>query len=176
VTEAQALDAAKRRRNRNLGSTLIFAALAVVLVAIAVVYTRDDDDPEATAPPPNNPGRNELINVQQALAAQDLDVGIGQGTVSARDAGITPPGQILTIGDATVYVFIFESVEQREATSANLDPATIVITSPSGQPRAGPGTEQPTIRVAQHSNVIAVLAGGDEDLATRFDAAIASLQ
>jgi hypothetical protein len=178
VTEAQASGATsnRRNRNRNLGSTLIFAALAVVLVAIAIVYTRNDDDPPPTAPIPTAVGHNELINVQQALAAQDLDVEIGQGTASAREAGINQPGQILTIGDATVYVFIFEDVAQREATSAAIDPATLVLKSPSGRPLAGPGTDQPDIRLAQQSNVIAVLAGGDEALATQFDAAIASLQ
>jgi hypothetical protein len=171
----QASDRAKRRRNRNLGSTLIFAALAVVLVAIAVVYQQENDDPPATAPIPSVAGHNELINVQQALEQQELSVEIGQGTGSARDAGVTQPGQILTIGDATVYVFIFEDPAQREAVSAGLDPATLVVTTPSGRPLAGPGSENPEIRVAQQSNIIAVLVGGDEALATKFEAAIGGL-
>jgi hypothetical protein len=175
VAEEQARGQA-RRRNRNIGSTLIFAALAVVLVAIAVVYAQDDDDPPPTAPIPTTPEHNELINVEQALEQQGLTVDVGQGTVSARDAGITPPGQILTIGDATVYVFIFGSLEQREVVSASLDPATLVLTTPSGRAIAGPGTENPEIRIAQQSNIIAALVGGDDALAAQFDAAITSLR
>jgi hypothetical protein len=175
TTVDQASDRAKRRRNRNLGSTLIFAALAVVLVAIAIVYQQEDDDPPATAPIPSVAGHNELINVQQALEQQELTVGFGQGGASARDAGITQPGQILTIGDATVYVFIFEDPEQREAVFAGLDPETLVVTTPSGQPLAGPGSDNPETRVAQQSNIIAVLVGGDEELATKFETAIGGL-
>jgi hypothetical protein len=175
TTVDQVSEQTKRRRNRNLGSTLIFAALAVVLVAIAVIYQQEDDDPPATAPIPSVAGRNELINVQQALEQQELTVGIGQGTGSARDAGITQPGQILTIGDATVYVFIFENPAEREAVAAGLEPETLVVTTPSGRPLAGPGSDTPETWVAQQSNVIAVLAGGDEELATKFEAAIAGL-
>ena len=51
----------------------------------------------------------------------------------------------------------------------------LVITTPSGRPLAGPGSDSPVAQIAAQSNVIAALVGGDEELATKFEAAITGL-
>jgi hypothetical protein len=163
----------RRSRNRNLGSSLIFAALAVVLVAIAIVYYQEEDEPDEPPVPSPVPGANELIHVRDALAAQGVEASLGRGTAKA--TGLTQPGQILTLDDATLYVFVFRSVAEQEAVASSLDPATLSLTTPSGTPLAGPGSPSPEPHVAADSNIIAVLAGGSPELIEQVDAAIESL-
>lgn len=166
--------ASRRRRNRNLGSSLLFGALAVVLAAVAAFYYFDEDDPDTPPVPQPTPGSNELVHVRDALIAQGLEASLGQGATRAE--GLTQPGQIITLaGGATVYAFIYEGVEAQEAEAATIDPATLVITTPSRRPVAGAGSDVPDLRVAAGSNVIAVLAGGSPEQIEQFEAAIASL-
>jgi hypothetical protein len=163
----------QQARRRNLGSSLIFAALAIVLVVIAgyLWYEENNDEDSATAPPPNpvTVGRIELINVLDALKAQDLDAALGRS--SARASQLTNPGQTITTGSDTVYVFVYPSVAEREAESGELDEDSLVLTS-IGTPVAG--SDGPP-HVIVKGNIIVVLPGGDDDLRDKVDAAIASL-
>jgi hypothetical protein len=149
-----------------------FLALAVVLAGVAVyLFLRGDDAQEVPPPPPAEAGENELIHVQQALQAQDLEVGLGRGTVPSET--LTPPGQILTLDGATLYVFLYPDPTDaaEEAEAAQADPAAVLpARSRTGTPIA---TETP--RVFAHSNVVAALVGGSDDLAGRVEQAIAGL-
>lgn len=153
---------------------MIFAALAVVLVAIAgyLWYEENSEDDSPTAPPPNPEvvGRIELINVLDALVAQDLDATFGRSSAGAPQ--LANPGQAITIGSDTVYVFVYPSVEEREVVSSDLDEESLVLTSFGGTPVAG-GDGAPY--VAEKGNIIVVLPGGDDELREKVDAAIASL-
>lgn len=173
ATDPERARASRRRRNRNIGSSLLFAALTVALVAIAITYLEDEEDPPPTAPIPTAAGRNEAINVMQALEAQGLAAAFGPG--GATVAGLTPPGQRLNLGDATLYFFIYDSVADREAESATLDEATLTLKTPSGTPIAGAGTPEPDVHLVTGSNVIAILVGGTPEQIEQVDAAIASL-
>jgi hypothetical protein len=164
----------RRRRNRNLGSSLIFAALAVALVAIALMYLQEDNGPPATAPIPRaTPGENILINVSEAVEAQGLKPTFGPGTV--RVAELVPPGQLIVLGDARLYVFLFGSTEEQQDASQELDPTTLTLLTPSGTPVAGVGSPLPDLHVTAGSNVIAILVGGTPEQIEKVDAAIASL-
>lgn len=168
--ERQARQSARRRR--NLGSSLIFAALAVVLIAIAAYYyVENDEDEPATAEPPNpiTVGRIEVVNVQDALRDQDLDAITVPASV--RSAELSTPGQGITIGAETLYVFVYPTVAAREADSEGLDLERITLIS-RGTPVAGGGGPP---YVSFRGNVIVVLPGGDADLREQVDAAMASL-
>jgi hypothetical protein len=158
---------------RNLGSSLIFAALAVVLVAIAgyLWYEENNAEDSPTAPPPNPEivGRIETINVLDALISQDLDAELGRSSVRA--SHLRQPGQPITIGSDTLYVFVYTSVPARESDSSELEPESLVLTS-VGTPV--PGGDAPP-HVITKGNIIAVLIGGDDELREKVDAAIASL-
>jgi hypothetical protein len=158
----------------QIGTVDRWGELAVALVAFAVVYYFDEDDEPETAPIPTAAGRNEAINVKRALEAQGLTVEFGRAAIRAR-GGLTPPPQPFTVGDATLYVFFYEGVAEREAESATLDPASLAFITSAGTPVAGAGSASPDLHVASGSNVIAVLAGGSPELAAQVDAAIASL-
>jgi hypothetical protein len=160
-----------QHRRRNIGSTIAFAALAVVLIAIAVyTYTKDDDDEPSTAPPPNVSSRLELVNIRDALVAEGLNAEYGRSTAKA--TGLTNPGQAITVGTATLYVYIYDNPNERAAESDSLDPDNLVLTS-VGTPVAG-GASGIAPRVFIRSNVVAILAGGDaatqEKVAAAFDA------
>jgi hypothetical protein len=163
----------QQARRRNLGSSLIFAALAIVLVAIAgyIWYEENDEGDAPTAPPPNpeTVGRIEAINVLDALLAQDLDAELGRS--SARASQLSNPGQAITIGSDTLYVFVYTSVSGREAESSELDEESLVLMS-LGTPVAG--GDGPPLVIAK-GNIIVVLPGGDDELREQVEAAIASL-
>jgi hypothetical protein len=129
------------------------------------------DTTSSTAPPPNPEavGRIEAINVLDALIAQDLDAAFGRST--ARAAQLTTPGQTITVGSDTLYVFVYPSVQEREADSNGLNEESLVLTS-VGTPVAD-GSEPPHVVV--YGNIIIVLPGGDDELRAKVDAAIASL-
>lgn len=151
---------------------MIFAALAVVLIVIAFVLNdRNANDDAATAPPPNpvTVGRIELVNVENALSAQDLDAELVRASV--RSNQLSNPGQPISIGDATLYLFIYSSVAEREADSDGLDPDSLVLTALGTPVPAVDGPPHVVIR----GNVIAVLPGGDAELREKVDAAMASL-
>jgi hypothetical protein len=163
----------QQARRRNLGSSLIFAALAVVLVVIAgyLWYEENNAEDSPTAPPPNPEivGRIETINVLDALIDQDLDAELGRSSVRA--SHLRQPGQPITIGSDTLYVFVYTSVPARESDSSELEPESLELTS-VGTPVPGGGG---TPHVVTKGNIIVVLPGGDDELREKVDAAIASL-
>ena len=161
-------------RRGNILSTAVFVVLAVVLALAAVLYYQEqNDESDVEPPPPPSPvgGRYELANIVDVLRDEDLDVDYGQGTVKTQL--LTQPGQILTIGDATLYVFLYPDVEARQDNARDLedaDPATLVLTKPSG-------AEVPTENVVltQGANVIAALSGGSPDTVEKVTRAIEGL-
>ena len=151
---------------------MIFAALAIVLIAIAgYVYLENEGDEQPTAAPPNpeSVGRLELVNVEQALEAQGLDAEVVRA--SARSPQLSNPAQPISLGDETLYVFVYSSVPERVADSDGLEPESITLVA-LGTPIAGDG-EPPHVVI--RGNVIVVLPGGDPELREEVDAAMASL-
>jgi hypothetical protein len=155
---------------RKPGNTLsnILAVVSVLFAILAVVlYLRPG---RGIAPVPTAvPGGNQLINVVRALEAEGLAVSQPQGMfVPAGDAGV--PGQGLEISGSPAFVFLFPDQSQAQASVLTLDPATIVPDELRGTPM--PEGER---RIIQGSNVVLIMAGGDDATWQKVETAIAKL-
>lgn len=158
----------KAKRARLL-STILYVISAALIVIVFVLYFRDRGGKTQVPPTPVSiPGQNGLINVVDALQTQGLTVKAAPGGASA-DA-FTPPGQVLTVNDKTVYVFIYATPDDRTIDSDGLDRSTIAITTLAGTP-----VSAAALKVFSSSNVITVLVDGDAALAARIDAGMKAL-
>jgi hypothetical protein len=157
------------RTGRIYLSYALFALSAALFIAVAVMWYRDDENGDQSPPPPTTPGANQAINVKSALEAEDLKVTFAPG--GGRSNELSVAGQLFDVDGAQLYVFIYpQGVSQREADMSNVDSAAMTIVNTRGTPVA---TETP--RVYTGSNVIAVLYGGDDDLAGNVQRAIEGL-
>lgn len=159
--------APERRKSRNTLSN-IFAAVAVIFAILAVVlYLRPG---QGIAPVPTAmPGGNQLINVVRALESQGLEVSQPQGMfVPAGEGGV--PGQGLEIAGGSAFVFLYPDESQAQGAVLTLDPAAVVPDEVRGTPM--PEGER---RIAQGSNVVLIMAGGDDATWQKVEAAVAGL-
>ncbi len=167
---------AKRRRGAHLLSTILFAA-ALCFAAVAIWFYVDDrrNQPGERTPPTAQPGQHNLVSVVSALEEAGVEAEIGRGTTASTDQLPGQRGQLVEVGDQELYVFIYTDpdtgVQDRQAASEGIDPATLSLSTRAGQPLAA-GEE---LHVAAGSNVIAVLAGGDDELVAQVRDAIENL-
>ena len=157
-----------RPRRSNLVSNL-FAVAAVAFGILAIVlYLRNPGG--GTAPVPiAAPGGNELVNVTDALRAQDLDVQQPPRLFISRGA-LDVPGQGVEIDGSPGFIFLYADAEAARADAAGVDPSTVVPDRLAGTP-----TPEGDRRMAQGSNVIVLLVGGSEDTWRKVEVAVASL-
>ena len=157
------------RTGRTYLSWALFALSATLFIAVGVMWYQDRDESGQPAVPTTVPGRNEAIHVKQALEAEGLEVAFAPG--GGRSDQLSVAGQLLTIGDAQVYAYIYpEGTEQRMDDTELLDPAEIQVLNTRGTPVS---TEAP--RIFQGSNVVAVVYGADDDTAAKVQRAIEGL-
>lgn len=157
------------RTGRIYLSWVLFALSAALFIAVGVMWYQDRDGGEQVAPIPITPGRNEAINVKQALEAQDLKVAFAPG--GGRSNELSVAGQLFDVDGAQLYVFIYpQGVAQREADTDGIDPADMVVVNTRGTPVAGGPP-----RVFIGSNVVAVLYGGSDEIAGKVQRAIEGL-
>ena len=150
-------------------SNLLFVVAAVLFAYVAFAWYQERNDDTGQAPTPQSvPGQAELKHVHDAIAAQGPTVEYGRQTV--RVEGLTPVGQQLTVEGVPVYVFIFDSPEEREAQSADVSLDAIEITTPSGADAA-----TGDLAVSQGSNVLVISDGASEDVQANVDAGVQSL-
>lgn len=167
---------AKRRRGAHILSTLLFVA-AIGFAAVAVWFYLDEqrNQPDERVPPTAQPGQQNLGSVVAALQNAGVDAEVGRGTTALTDQLPDQRGQLVEVGGQELYVFIYTDpstgVADRQAASEALDPATLTLSTRSGQPLAA-GQQ---LHVSAGSNVIAVLAGGDDELVRKVQEAIESL-
>lgn len=155
---------------RNLLSLALFAVAAVLFIIVGVMYFRDDQKDNGSAPTPVSiPGKAQLKNVFDALAAKDLDVEYARGA-GPRFEALAPPAQGLIVNGLPLYVFIYEDPSLREEGTVDLTPEDLV---PQPLVRGG---STPEASGAPHgvgnSNIYVVLLGGDEETIEKVDAAI----
>lgn len=167
------------KRNRAIViSNILFALTIVAAAVVAYLYFFDDqffnDGPN---PPACEENAGELACVVSALEHQEFeDVAYGRYTASADQ--LTPPGQVIEIDGLNGFVFVYpaatieEGTAAREADGANLDPATVVVTSRTAE---RPLNEGEDVFVVQHSNVIFILVGGTDEDNAKVQEAIESL-
>jgi len=155
---------------RNVLSLALFAVAAVLFIIVGVMYIRDERKGNEPAPTPASiPGKAQLKNVFDALAAQDLDVEYARGA-GPRFAALSPPAQGLIVNGQPLYVFIFEDPALREEATTDLTLDDLIPTALVA------GGSTPETSDAPHgiggSNIYTVLLGGDEKTTTKVDAAI----
>ena len=107
----------------------------------------------------------------EALEGEDLKVEVARRGVRSPTLGL--PGQGAVVDGAPLYIFIFDTVAEREAVTAE------ALADPSGVLPARPPFGTPVVtgevRVAAGSNVLVALVGGAEETAARVQRAIAGL-
>ena len=158
-------DAAPEQRKPKNTLSNILAVVAVLLAILAVVlYLRPG---RGIAPIPTaSPGENQLINVVRALEGQGLQVTQTQGMfVPAGDAGV--PGQGLAVDGNPAFVFLYPDQAQAQGTVLTLDPAAVIPDTLRGTPL--PTGER---RMAQGSNVVLIMVGGDDVTWQKVETAI----
>jgi hypothetical protein len=150
-------------------SNLLFVVAAVLFAYVAVAWYQDRDNGNNQVPTPQSvPGQAEVKNVHDAIVAQGTTVGYGRDTV--RVDGLTPVGQQLTVDGVPVYVFIFESPEDRGEQTGELSLDAIELKTPSD---ADAATGE--LIVTEGSNVLTISDGAPEDVQAKIDAGVQSL-
>lgn len=161
----------------NRLSTILFIAAILFAAAAVYLYFMEDSSPDGPVAPTAEAGRNEFATVINALKDAGLD-DVDPGRYTATADQLDQPGQVIEIGDVNAFVFIYPdadpaaAVAAREADAADLDPETLQLTARTAE---RPLNEDMETHVFQSSNVIVVLAGGDEDLVGTVQDAIESL-
>jgi hypothetical protein len=168
VTEIPSEQTAGRRKGNRASN--LFALAAIVFAVIAVVlYLRDSQGGGIAPVPTAVAGGNQIVNVTGALKAQGLDVQQPPGRfipVGAFDV----PGQGIEINGQPGFIFLFPDAAAAQQATETADPAGIVPDQLGGTP-IPPGER----RLVQHSNVILLLADGDEETWQKVVAAIDGL-
>ena len=150
-------------------SNLLFVVAAALFVYVAYAWYQERNDASTQVPTPQSvPGQAEVKNVRDAIASQGATVEYGRQTV--RVEGLSPVGQQLTVDGVSVYVFIFESPEDRAEQTGELDFAAIELKTPSGADAA-----TGDLVVAEGSNVLTISDGAPEDVQAKIDAGVQSL-
>lgn len=150
-------------------SNLLFVVAAVLFAYVAFAWYQERNDQSTQVPTPQSvPGQAELKNVHDAIASQGATIEYGRQTV--RVEGLTPVGQQLMVDDVPVYVFIFESPDDRTEQSADVDLDAIELKTPSGADAA-----TGDLVVTEGSNILVVSDGAPEDVQAKIDAGIQSL-
>jgi hypothetical protein len=160
----------------HLLSTVLFIAAIAFAGAAVYLYFNESDTPSGPERPAAEAGRNEFAHIVGGLT--DAGLSAQPGRYSAEANQLTQPGQTIEVEDHNLFVFIYPdadgatAVADREADAADLDPETLELTSRSAQRPLNEGEE---LHIFQGSNVVAILVGGDDDLATTIEDVIASL-
>lgn len=150
-------------------SNLLFVVAAALFVYVAYAYYQERSDNNDQVPTPQVvAGKAELKNVRDAIANQGATVEYGKQTV--RIDGITPVGQQLTVEGSPIYVFIFESPDDRTKQTDGLSADTIELKTPSGADAA-----TGDLAISQGSNILVVSDGATRSDQQKIDAGIQSL-
>jgi len=156
---------AKRAR---LLSTILYIVSAVLIVIVVVLYFRDRGDKGPVAPTPASiPGANGLINVVDAFKSQGLSVKVMPNGAHVDE--LTPPGQGLDIDGKTVFVFVYSSPADLATDTDGVDLTNLDLAS------AGTPIPASNLNVFTHSNIVAVIVGGDASLDAKIDAGMKAL-
>lgn len=159
----------RRSSVRRWISNLLFVVAAVLFLYVAYAYYQERTDDKGAVPTPQSvPGKAELKNVRDAIAAQGATVEYGKQTV--RIDGIVPVGQQLEVEGVPAYVFIFESPEDRSEQTAGLSADSLEITTPSGADAA-----TGDLAISEGSNILVVSDGAPDDTQQLIDAGVQSL-
>ncbi|MGN6032359.1 MAG: hypothetical protein ACTHQE_11920 [Thermomicrobiales bacterium] len=165
----------RSKRGSHILSTVLFIAAIGFAAAAGYLYLQDRTTEEPRVQPTAEPGRNSLGSIVESLKKGGIDADYGRGT--GKSDQLSQPGQMITIGDDTLLVFIYldgdhdAAMKAREADAAKIDTDTMTLTTPSGRDLRG----NKAVHISQGSNVIAVLISDDDALATKVQTVIEAL-
>jgi hypothetical protein len=158
---------------------LFIVAIGFAVAALWLMLTDDSKTGPDRPEPAQSVEQIDLAQVLGVLQSSDADWDYSRSPSGARSNQIDMPGQALKLDDdRLLFVFIFtgasgeERVAAREQAAAGVDLETMTLTTTSGKVLNADG--QP-LHMAQHSNVIAILLGGDETLAGEVQQALDQL-
>ena len=155
-------------KRARLLSTILYVISAVLIVVVVVLYFQGRGDKTQVPPTPQSiPGQNQLINVVDVLKSQGLSVSVTPHGAHADE--FTPPGQGLDVNGKPVFVFVYNSPDERTVDSDGVDLTNITLTA------AGTPVPADQLKVYGQSNIIAVLVGGDASLAAKVEAGMKAL-
>jgi hypothetical protein len=170
---------ARSRRSRIaqvLSTALFIVAIGFAAAAVWIWYTDDTRDGPGAPTPARTAEEIDLAQVLGVLKASDDGWDYSRSPAGARSNQIDMPGQALKLDDdRLLFVFIFtgasseDRVAAAERAAGSVDLDTMTLTTTSGKVLNADG--QP-LYMAQHSNVIAILLGGDEALIAEVQQAL----
>ena len=170
----------RRSRTAQVLSTVLFVvAIGFAVAALWLMYSDDSKTgPEGPAPA-QSVEEIDLAQVLGVLKTGGDNWDYSRSPASARSNQLAMPGQVLKRDDGQLlFVFIFtgSSAEDRvaaaERAAADVELGTMTLKTTSG---AVLNDEDQPLYMAQHSNVIAILLGGDEALAGEVQQALDQL-
>ncbi|MDQ4045430.1 MAG: hypothetical protein M3173_08290 [Chloroflexota bacterium] len=169
----------RRSRSANLLSTILFIAAIGFAAAATWVWYTDESEPGPGEPPPAESIEDiDLAQVLGVLTERNEDWDYSRNPTAASTNQFDAPGQALKLDDALLFVFIFtgadaeERIAAREAASERIDLETMMLTTPSGTVINDKGEP---LWMAEHSNVMTILVGGDQALADEVAEALTDL-
>jgi hypothetical protein len=158
------------RRAQSIISTVLLAISAALLVAVVVLYVRDRNQPDEPKPPTPVPGHNQAIDVLDAFRTQNLSAEFGEQGTDVRSTMLERPGQMIKIGSARAYVFIYPDVGSQEQATLDVLPEDVDLVDINGK-----DVQYNSIELFAGSNVAVVLVDADQQTADRVKAAVEGL-
>lgn len=165
-----------RSRSAQVLSTVLFvAAIGFAAAAAWIWFTDDSRSGPGTPTPAQTAEEIDLAQVLGVLKTTDDGWEYSRSPAAARSNQLDMPGQALKLDGRLLFVFIFtgassgDRVAAAEEAAARVDLDTMTLTTTSGKVLNADG--QP-LHLAQHSNVIAILLGGDDALAADVQEAL----
>lgn len=170
----------RRSRTAQLLSTVLFVvAIGFAAAALWLMLTDDSKTGPDGPEPAQSVEQIDLAQVLGVLKASDDTWDYSRSPSGARSNQLDMPGQALKLDDdRLLFVFIFtgatgeDRVAAREEAAEQVDLETMTLTTTSGKVLNADGAP---LYMAQHSNVIAILLGGDEALADEVQQALDQL-
>jgi hypothetical protein len=154
------------RRAQSIISTVLLAISAALLVAVVVLYVRDRNQPDE----PKLPGHNQAIDVLDAFRTQNLSAEFGEQGTDVRSTMLERPGQMIKVGSARAYVFIYPDVGSQEQATLDVQPEDVDLVDINGD-----DVQYTSIDLYAGSNVAVVLVDADQQTADRVKAAVEGL-
>ena len=164
----EATETSGRARRSNTASNLFALAAVVFGVLALILYLRNPGGGIAPVPTAA-PGGNQIVNVTDALRAQDLDVQQPPGLFVPRGA-LGVPGQGIEIDGAPAFIFLYPDEAAARADAAGVHANDVVPERLAGTP-----TPEGERRMTQGSNVIVLVVGGSAETWQKVETAVASL-
>jgi hypothetical protein len=135
-----------------------------------VLYFRDRNEPAEPARATAVPGHYQLIDVLDAINDKGVSAQIGGPTTGVRSRMLGYPGQLITIGDGSVYVFVYPDIASQEDSTLDVDAADIDIKTASGDP-----IDSTDATLSAKSNIAVLIINADEKTVAKIEDAIQSL-